>query len=141
MKKEKLILSFIATFLGLMVAGVAFYFYQTSKITPEDNGKVVSIASPTPTTMPTVSLILENPKDEAVVDNNVLAVSGETQNNAVVVVINNSNESVTTPSENGKFSTTVDLDNGENVLKVISIAPNGESVTIKRTVTYSEEEF
>jgi hypothetical protein len=141
MKKEKLILSFVATFFGLLVAGIVFYFYQTTKIVPDTTIKTIAVASPTPTAIPTISLILDRPKDEAVVDSKILVVSGKTQGNAVVVVITNSSEDVVTPTANGDFSTTVNLDDGENILEVISIAPNGESITIKRTVTYSQEEF
>ena len=141
MKKEKVILLFVATFLGLLVAGIAFYIFQATKTVSDDNAKTISIASPTPTAEPAISLTLEKPTDEAVVDNKVLIVSGKTQSNAVVTVITDSSQDIVAPSSDGNFSTSVNLDDGENVLRVISIAPNGESVTIKRTVTYSQEDF
>ena len=141
MKKEKLILSFIATLFGLLVAGIAFYLFQTRKIVPNTTTKTVSIASPTPTGSPSISLTLDRPKDEGVVDSKTLVVSGKTQSNAVVVVLTDSSEDVITPSAKGNFSTTVNLDEGQNILEVISIAPNGESVTSKKTITYSQEEF
>jgi hypothetical protein len=141
MKKEKLILSFVAIFFGLLVAGIAFYLFQTTKTIPNSNSKTISLISPSPTIPPSISLTLDQPKDEAVVDSKVLVVSGKTQSNAVVVITTDSSEDVVTPSENGGFSTTVNLDNGQNMLEVTSIAPNGESVTIKKTVTYSQEEF
>jgi hypothetical protein len=141
MKKEKLILSFVAVFFGLLVAGIAFYLFQTTKTIPNSNSKTISLISPSPTIPPSISLTLDQPKDEAVVDSKVLVVSGKTQSNAVVVITTDSSEDVVTPSENGGFSTTVNLDNGQNMLEVTSIAPNGESVTMKKTVTYSQEEF
>jgi len=70
-----------------------------------------------------------------------LIVSGKTQSNAVIIVVSDSSEDVITPSANGNFSTTVNLDSGQNILEIISIAPNGESITSKKTVTYSQEEF
>jgi hypothetical protein len=141
MKKEKLILSFIAIFFGLLVAGIAFYLFQTTKTVPNTNTKTITLVSPSPTIVPSISLTLDQPKDEAVVNSKVLVVSGKTQSNAVVVVTTDSSEDVVTPSENGGFSTTVNLDDGQNILEVTSIAPNGESVTTKKTVTYSQEEF
>jgi hypothetical protein len=141
MKKEKLILSFVAIFFGLLVAGIAFYLFQTTKTIPNSNSKTISLISPSPTIPPSISLVLDQPKDEAVVDSKVLVVSGKTQSNAVVVITTDSSEDVVTPSENGGFSTTVNLDNGQNMLEVTSIAPNGESITVKKTVTYSLEEF
>lgn len=141
MKKEKLILSFIAVFFGLLVAGLAFYFFQATKTVTDTNTKTISLTSPTPTSSPSISLTLDQPKDEAVVNSKVLVVSGKTSSSAVVAVITDSSDDVITPSAKGDFSTTVNLDDGQNILEVISIAPNGESVTIKKTVTYSLEEF
>jgi hypothetical protein len=141
MKKEQLILSFVAIGFGLLVAGVGFYLFQATKTTSNPNTKTITLASPAPTSAPTISLVLDQPKDEEVVNSKILVVSGKTQSNAVVTVITDSSEDVITPSETGQFSTTISLDNGQNILQVISIAPNGESVTIKRTITYSTEEF
>ncbi len=141
MKKEKLILSFVATFFGLLVAGIVFYLFQATKTIPNTTTKTVSVASPTPVNSPSISLMLDQPKDEGVVDSKVLVVSGKTQSNAVIIVITDSSEDVITPSSNGNFSTTVNLDDGQNILEVISIAPNGESIKSKKTITYSLEEF
>lgn len=141
MKAEKLILSFIATLLGLLVAGLAFYAYQATKTITTNNTKTISFVSPTPTSIPSVFLTVDRPKDEEVVDSKVLIVSGKSTTNAVVIVITDSLDDVIVPSMSGDFSTTVNLDEGQNVLEIISIAPNGESVRIKKTVTYSLEEF
>ena len=141
MKTEKLILYFIATLFGLIVAGIAFYLFQTTKTIPS-NKKTVSITnSPTPTPLPSIFLIVDRPKDEDVVNNKIVVVSGKTTTNAVVVVIANSYEDVVTPSANGDFSTSVNIADGQNVIEITSIAPNGESARIKKTVTYSQEEF
>ena len=141
MKKEKIILYFVATLFGLLVAGVVFYLYQTTRTVPSTTSKTISITSPTPTISPSISLVLDRPKDEEVVNSKILIVSGKTQSDAVIVVITDSSQDVITPSANGNFSTTVNLDDGQNILEVISIAPNGESVKSKKTVTYSLEEF
>jgi len=141
MKKEKLILYFVATLFGLLVAGIAFYLFQTTRTIPTTATKTITLASPTPTSAPSISLALNQPADEEVVNSKVLIVSGKTQSNAIVVVITDSSQDVITPSANGNFSTTVNLDNDQNILEVTAIAPNGESVTSKKTVTYSQEEF
>lgn len=143
MNKEKLILSFTAVLFGLLVAGIAFYLYQTTKTIPNNttSAKIVSSTSPTPTSIPSIFLTLERPKDEEVVSSKVLVVSGKTSSSAIITIITDSSEEVITPSTNGAFSTTVNLNEGQNILEVIAIAPNGESVTIKKTVTYSLEEF
>lgn len=141
MKKEKLILSFIATAFGLLVAGLAFYVFQATKTIMPTNTKTISFASPTPTIAPSVFLTVDRPKDEEVVNSKILNISGKTTSNAVVIIITESSEDVVTPSLSGDFSTTVNLSDDQNVLEIISIAPNGESIRIKKTVTYSQEEF
>lgn len=141
MKTEKLILSFVATIFGLIVAGVIFYLFQATKTIPSASTKTVSFTSPTPTAMPSIFLTLDRPKDEEVVNSKVLIVSGKTAGNAVVVVITDSSEDVITPGRNGDFSTTINLDDGQNILEVVAIAPNGESIRSKKTITYSQEEF
>lgn len=141
MKAEKLILSFIAALLGLLVAGVAFYAYQATKTITHTNTKTISFATPTLTPVPSVFLTVDRPKNEEVVNSKVLTVSGRSTSNAVVIVITDSFDEVIAPSLTGDFSTTVNLDEGQNLLEIISIVPNGESVRIKKTVTYSQEEF
>lgn len=141
MKTEKLILSFIATVFGLLVAGLAFYLFQVTKTVTPNNTKTVSFISPTPTPLSSIFLTVDRPKDEEVVVSKVEIVSGKTTSNAVVIVITETSEDVIAPAENGDFSTTVNLDEGQNVLEVISIARSGESIRIKKTVTYSQEEF
>jgi len=141
MKKEKIIIFFIAALLGLLVAGGIFYTLQATKKVEPSNTKTVSILSPSPTPQPLIFLTVDRPKDEEVVNNKVLVISGKTASNAVVIVIAGSAEEVITPSLNGDFSTTSKIDEGQNIIEVTAIAPNGEKVTIKKTVTYSLEEF
>ncbi len=141
MKTEKLILSFIATLFGLLVAGVAFYLFQATKTITPSNTKTISFASPSPTPLPSIFLTVDRPKDEEVVTSKILIVSGRSTGNAVVIVMTDSFEDVITPSANGDFSTSVSINDGQNIVEITAIAPNGESTTIKKTVTYSQEEF
>lgn len=141
MKTEKLILSLIATFFGLLIAGLAFYLFQTTKTITPQNTKIVSFVSPTPTPFPSVFLTIDRPKDEDVVSSKVLVISGKTTSNAVVVVMTDASEDVITPSPTGDFSTTINLNDGQNIIEITAIAPNGESATAKKIITYSLEEF
>jgi len=140
MKKERIILSFIATVFGLLVAAGAFYFFQVTKA-PLPKTKVISIASPTPTSLPSISLSLDSPKDEEVVDKKTIIVSGRTRSDAVITILINGVETITTPSLSGNFSTQISIANGQNVIDVIAISADGETKSVKRTVTYSEEDF
>lgn len=140
MKTEKVILSFGATLLGLVVAAGVFYFFQTTKATSPTT-KVISITSPTPTPIPSISLTLDQPKDEEVIDTKTITISGTTRSDAVIAILTNGIETVITPSLSGNFSTQITVGTGQNIIDVISITGDGETKSIRKTVTFSEEDF
>lgn len=140
MSKEKIILSFVAAIIGLVVAGAAFYIYEGTRISPEKQNSTIAI-NPSPTPKPAVDLFIDEPKDEEVVDSAILKISGKTDPSATVVVLTDSDQDVVSPSETGSFTTTVNLNNGVNFVKIISILKNGLETSKDFTVTYSTESF
>ena len=90
---------------------------------------------------PTVYITLNQSGDETVVDNKTFVISGKTNPNATIIVYTDSGQSAMQPSSQGDFSTTLTLENGENLIKLMSILPGGETTTLQRTVTYSTEDF
>jgi hypothetical protein len=141
MKQERVILSFVAVLIGLLAAGIAFYFYQSTKTVSSSNQISLNAPTPTPTPKPTVYISLSNPSDEKVVDSKTLTVNGKTNPDATIIIYTDNGQLVIQPSSQGDFSTTLTLDSGENLLKLISILPGGETTMIQRTVTYSTENF
>jgi len=142
MGKEKVLLSFIAVLVGLLVAGVAFYFYENSKaIPPKDDIKTVATISPSPTPKPSVFLTIYKPTDEEVVQKKIITISGKTTNDATVIVLTENAEQIITPASNGDFSTTITIENGQNIIEITAIASNREMIKSIRTVTFSTEEF
>jgi hypothetical protein len=141
MKTEKVLLSFIAVFVGLLVAGIAFYLYENTKTIPPSKIKTVSVVPPSPTLKPSIFLELDRPKDEEVVGKKIITISGQTTSSATIVVLTENAEQILTPASNGNFSTTINIENGQNLIEITAIAPNGEKVKITRTVTFSTEEF
>lgn len=141
MKKEKVILSFIATLIGLMVAGLAFYFYESSKTLPPSTVKTISIVSASPTPKPSIFLSIDSPKDGEVFNKKVITLSGKTAPDAIISVILKNYQDIITPALNGVFSTTINIEDGQNLIELTAIAQNGESVKTLLTVTFSTEEF
>jgi len=143
MKLEKLILSIIGIFFGLLVAGSAFYFYQ--RITfHTDEKKIVGIAmkkTATPTPTPSFFITVDSPKDESVSDTKTITVSGTTIPSATVIVSSPSVDQVLNPSTQGTFSTTIALDSDENQIVITAIALSGEQIQKKLSVTYSTQDF
>lgn len=141
MKKEKIILSFLAVIGGLLVAGVSYFAYQSTKVIPTSNMKTISLTTPSPVQKSSVFLSIDNLKDEDVVDKKTITISGKTISNAIIVLSDNTEDQVVTPAQNGNFSITETLDNGVNKLEFTAIAPNGEQQKVTKIITYSTESF
>lgn len=142
MKAERLILSFIALLIGLGVAGVAFYFYQSTKVIPQSDTKAAK--GPTVTPTPDVSgyiLAIDKPKDEEVVSSKTITITGKTATDAVVVVSTETDEQIITPAQNGNFNTTQTISDGANIIQITAIFPDGGEKRITRTVSVSSESF
>src|SRR3990172_3145658 len=125
MKQERVVLSFIMVLIGLLVAGVAFYFYQTTKVIP-DKSNTSNVISPTATLKPTIFLSLSQPGNESVVSSKTLKISGKTEPGATVVIITDSDQLVLEPSSQGDFSTTIIISNGQNLINIRAISKNGD---------------
>jgi len=76
-----------------------------------------------------------------VVNDKTLSINGKTNPNATVIIITNADQQVIQPSTQGDFSTTITLNDGQNLIQIRSILPTGETVITQKTVTYSTEQF
>jgi hypothetical protein len=141
MKKEKTVLAIIAIVIGLIFAGIAFYFYQYTKILPQSKANPILVKAPSPTPKSSIFLSIENPSDEKLSDKKVVTVSGKTNPDAIIILLTKSDYDVLKPSTSGNFSTTVNITDGVNVIRITALAPNGEEQTINRTVSYTTEDF
>src|ERR1035437_9468333 len=126
MKQERVILSFVAVLIGLLAAGLAFYFYQSTKTVSNPNQITLTAPSPTPTPRPTVYISLSNPNDETIVSSKTLTINGKTNPNATIIIYTSGDQQVIQPSTQGDFSTTIAIDDGENLIKITSILPGEE---------------
>ncbi|HET9947005.1 MAG TPA: hypothetical protein VFQ63_02985 [Patescibacteria group bacterium] len=140
MKTEKILLSFVAVVVGLIVAGVGFYFYQSTKVLPPGKLASVKVNPPTPT-LPPVYLSIDSPQDESVTSNKTVTVSGKTVPDATIVVSTDTADQVITPSTTGTFSTTVTIGSGENEIHILSIGANGLETQKTITVSYTTDNF
>jgi len=141
MKQERIILSFIMVIIGLIFAGIIFYFYQSTKVIPDTKTAQNNSQTPTPTLAPTIFLTLDSPKDESISDSKTVRISGKTNPEATVVILTLEGEEIVKPSLQGDFVTNITISNGTNFIKVIAMTPDGETQTIQRTVSYTTEDF
>lgn len=142
MKTEKIVISFIASLIGILAAAGAFYFYQTTKVIPQSDIKNITLSpKPEPSPNPSIFLTVDLPINEEVTDKKIIAVNGTTSPDAVVIVTSGVSDQIITPTTNGAFSTTITLDNDENEITVTAVSPTGEEITLVKTVTVSSETF
>ena len=144
MKAEKVILSFVAVFVGLIAAGVAFYLYQTTRAIPSDKAQPMAMKQqlpPSPTPIDTNLLTIESPKDEEVFDKKLITITGKTVQDATITVSTQDNDQVVKPAANGNFSLTQTIPDGTSMITITAVFPNGDEKTVKKTVTFSTENF
>ena len=141
MKKEKVVLSFIGIAIGLIFAGVAFYFYQSTKAINTNPDTKKTANSPTPTPQSSLFLVINEPADEQVVENKVVTMSGQTTPDSRVLIITKSGQLVLKPTSIGAFSTTLTLEDGENLIRIIAYGAGGETTMTQRVITFSTEDF
>jgi len=142
MKSERIILSLIAIFVGLLVAGGAFYIYQITKQIPQDKTGSITIksqATPTPTT--NGYLTVDTPKDESLTDRKTITISGKTMIGSTIIISTEAGDQVVKPSATGTFSVTETVDTGTNIISIKAVFPDGNEQTIERTVSYTTEDF
>ncbi len=141
MRTEKIVLSFIAVVVGLLVAGVGFYFFTSSKMQPKTKNPTVASATPHPTDTSKLSLTITNPQSESVTTKSLTTISGSTSPDATVMINTGSTDSVVTPSSSGAFSSDISLDDGENQITITAIATSGEEIQKIIIITSSKETF
>ncbi|MBI2034843.1 MAG: hypothetical protein HYT11_03885 [Candidatus Levybacteria bacterium] len=145
MKKEKLILSFVAALVGILVAGIAFYFYQSTKeiSIPDISTSEEEETSPTPTPTPEKKdeITISEPSNEAVVEKKTITIKGKTIKDGIILISSSSNSVLTAASTSGDFSTEFDLEDGVNVIHFTVFLPDGKEKSIIWTITYSTESF
>ena len=142
MKAERIILSLIALFVGLLVAGGAFYIYQMTKQIPQDKSDTITIKSrPSPTPNSANYLVVDSPKDESLVDRKTITVSGKTLPGSTIIVSTETSDEVVKPTTTGSFSVTQTIDSGANLLSITAVFPDGTEKSIQRTVSYESEDF
>lgn len=139
MKKERLILAFVAIAAGLIVASSIFYFYQ-NKRAPSVFPNQPSQATPSATNgRPVLEII--NPQDELITDSKTVEITGKSLPKALIVINANSNDYVVTAENDGTFTQKIALADLENIISITAYTENGVSETKELTIIYSTEEF
>lgn len=140
--KEKLVIIFVALVSGLLLTTIVFYIYQTSKTIPQNiNSKKVALNNPTDVPKTKIILTIDEPKNESIVITRSVQVKGKTNPENTIIISSNLEDIVATPTSEGNFAVTLDIDAGVNKIRATSIAPSGDQAQVEKTITYSTEDF
>ena len=143
MKAEKVILSFVAVFVGLIAAGVAFYLYQSTKVLPFNQTKPSATQvskAPTPVSASDVFTV-DSPTDQEVFSKQLISIKGTAVKGAIITVSTDDNDQVVQPADNGDYTLTQTIPQGTSLMEFTVIFPDGTEKKIDRTVTFSTENF
>ncbi len=88
----------------------------------------------TATTQPTSEILLEisKPQDKSTVTSPAISIMGKTQPQTEVYI----NDQTLIADNNGNFSASLTLDEGENIINVLVVDDEGNSAEAELTVTY-----
>ena len=142
--RERILIVFIAIAIGLLITTLIYFLYQQTKTVPQKTSSSRSSiaeeeASPTPEN--SGYLKIDQPIDGSISERRLIQVKGSTHAEDTLVVSTNQEDVVAKPTLDGKFSASITIDSGANIIIVRSIAPSGEEKKDMRTVTFSTEEF
>ncbi len=122
---------------GLIFLGGLYYIlniqYKTSS-DPFSNGPVTSKPS-------SFTLDLAQPADETLSFQGSILLSGKTGPHMEVLISTDSNDLVLESKSDGSFSTTLNLDEGVNNIKVVAFDPTGDIRETERLIYYSKEKL
>jgi hypothetical protein len=141
MKTERVVLSFIAVVVGLLVAGIGFFIYESTKSISPSHIPTITLNNPTPTPQANIFLSIEQPADESVTDKRSITITGKTTPDATIILNSDTDDQIVTPSAMGAFSITTTISDGENLLTFTAVNKNGDETKKIITVTSSTEDF
>lgn len=141
--KERILIIFIAIAIGLVITTLIYFLYQQTKTIPQKApGKtdLASIGAPSPTLSPGY-LVISSPANNSLTEKRLITVKGTTHPEDTLIVSTNQEDSVAKPTPDGKFTVSITIDAGANIIVVRSIAPDGSEHKDVRVVTFSTDQF
>lgn len=142
MKKEILFAVSLGLVVGLIITFGVYRAQQAMKNASTVNSTIADTISqpPSPSTSPTSqndAFLVTEPKDESLVAEAAIHVSGQTFPNAAVVIIGVKGEIVGTSDDKGNFSIPFTLQPGANVITVRVLSDDHDTVEVLRNVVLS----
>lgn len=137
MRKELIVAIVIGLSLGLILT---FGIYTANQaIKQKKTVKTIEVVQTTPSPLPPVGLIIENPENNLVVTKTPLAINGKTSPEAVIAAYSEEAQSFAQADEEGFFSLNLGLAAGSNKITLQAINENDEVEEKKLTIVYTTQ--
>lgn len=135
MRKEVIIAVLLGLSLGLVVT---FGVYTANQAVKEKKTEqTIEIVQTSASPSPKISLTIDSPENNLVVNKNKIEVSGRATNQAVIAVFSEESEVFTQADDEGFFSATFPLVKGSNKITVKSIDSEDQQEERKLMIVYT----
>lgn len=141
LKKKLSTKQFITFHILILIIGLIFLFGLYYILNIQYQKSTSPFAGGPVTTKPkSLKLDLDLNDDSLTFDSSIL-VSGKTSPLKEVLIFTDTQDLIITSKKDGSFSTTLNLDEGENKITVVVFDPTGDTRSAERTVYYSKEKL
>lgn len=137
---ETILAVIVGVLLGTLVA-ISIWFVKTGKINLNFAPQTTkTVATPTPKSLQLspFTLLISQPHDGSVVNNQKVAVSGKTAASSQILVSQNNQDTLTQADQDGLFKVDIALDEGDNQILVTSIAKSGDTKQETLIIVYQK---
>lgn len=139
MLREKIVTIVIGLVVGALLAGL--FFFGPRLVSKDQDTKSPVSLTPVPTKLGSLSpepslqasLKIDSPEDNSSTTDSQIKISGTTSPNGKIIIFSNTDEKMATAGAEGKFESTVKLEEGENELIIVN--PANPSAKIVRNIT------
>jgi hypothetical protein len=141
MKKEIIVAIIIGLSVGLIIAfGLWTANKSLKQVSPKNETSSLQIGQPTPTPL-IQNLIIDNPTEDFISNQEKITVSGKTISEATVVITYEEGEKILTADSQGLFNTEITLLGGANEIKISAFEPDGNESSVIINGVYSTVEI
>lgn len=125
MKKEAIFAIIIGIVVGLGITYGIYKIRQVQLPNSQSSQTEETDLSPTPAAESNQKLLITSPKDESVLSETALRISGTAEANEIIVIFLNDDEHITQADSIGAFAQDVELLSGGNLIDITAIAADG----------------
>ncbi len=139
MVREKIVTIIIGLVVGIMLAGA--YFFGPQLVSNGTSKQVTASPTPQASKSPTKAaqvtkktLTISTPENNSSVTKSEVKISGVATPNAKIVIYSNTDQKMATVGANGKFDSTVKLEEGENEVTISDLTEPIQTKTLNITL-------